>query len=794
MDRGKFLKLASIVFAFVLIQSIAFTESTDDLLKAANLYHQEGRHSDAIDAYQSLLDQEPGNKEAKSGIKKCQKEIDKEASALYKSGYKAYRNKDYEASASLFEQTLELNPDHSKAQKYLQKSNEMIMGSQVDEEVMEETEAHGVHIEKFEEARAFYLEGKDLYYQGEYLKAKEKFQECLTLNPYYIPAQRYVRSIVNKEWRLTNTKADLAEMDKMIDVVEGWIPPSKKKVVDSPEQTWKEEKPISDARLQLEEQTKQIIPAINFNNAHLSDVIKYLSGITGINIVIDESVFAQPEPEEETVYEEDVVDESEEATLEENTEVEEVAPQEPQASINDRVTISLKNIPLIEALKYILRAKGLKYVIEDYAVVITAADYVPPEELETRYYHLSSGIGSFTSFDLGSGFDEESAGDEEGAQDVETITIKDILEDSGVPWPNGSKIFLDQRTGTLIARNTPTNLAIVEDILRTLDVTPYQVSITARFVEIVREDISSFGMEYFLDDDLKYFRHSEFANGFVPLDALERVQVNKGFTPTNNFRFLRGDNLTYEQTTNQNPANTFNSGILSVSGILTEPEFTVVLHALQQGGNANMLSSPQITTVNGQRAQIEVVSEIIYPTEYDVIPPVVGDTNVLAGMAVPSAFETRDVGIILDVTPNVGADKKTINLTILPEVSELSDWIDYGVGPTSSTFTDVDGNIFAQTTGGIPINQPIFSSKNVSTSVIVNDGETVVLGGLITDEVIIRDDKIPFLGDIPLFGKLFFSHKSEINQKRNLLIFVTAELITPSGDPYTLEETTGDVL
>jgi general secretion pathway protein D len=97
------------------------------------------------------------------------------------------------------------------------------------------------------------------------------------------------------------------------------------------------------------------------------------------------------------------------------------------------------------------------------------------------------------------------------------------------------------------------------------------------------------------------------------------------------------------------------------------------------------------------------------------------------------------------------------------------DWIQYG------STTAVGGNVF---TYNIP--QPLFASRNVTTSIVVWDGQTVVMGGLISEELVTIVDKIPLLGDIPFIGRLFRSEGSH-SQKRNLMIFVTARLGDPAG-------------
>jgi general secretion pathway protein D len=144
----------------------------------------------------------------------------------------------------------------------------------------------------------------------------------------------------------------------------------------------------------------------------------------------------------------------------------------------------------------------------------------------------------------------------------------------------------------------------------------------------------------------------------------------------------------------------------------------------------------------------------------------------------------------------VGADGNTIELTLAPEVTEFDGFINYGspiLSPSSSSFQAITSTIAGVTqTGFIPlaqperlitpntINQPVFSVRKVSTGVSIWDGQTVALGGLIREDVQDVEDKIPVLGDLPFIGRLFRT-EAENHSKRNLMIFVTAHLIDPSG-------------
>jgi general secretion pathway protein D len=245
-------------------------------------------------------------------------------------------------------------------------------------------------------------------------------------------------------------------------------------------------------------------------------------------------------------------------------------------------------------------------------------------------------------------------------------------------------------------------------------------------------------------------------------------------------------------------------GIFSAAGIFTDPQFQGVMRGLSQKKGVDLMSAPSVTTKSGTRATMEVTREFIYPTEFD--PPQLpqgGGGNVTLGggggtqiatPTTPTAFEMRRTGVILEAEPTVGADGNTIELTLAPEVTEFDGFINYGspiLSPSSSSFQPLTAGAGA-ILGYVPlaqperlitpntINQPVFSVRKVSTGVSIWDGQTVALGGLIREDVQDVEDKIPVLGDLPFIGRLFRT-EAENHSKRNLMIFVTAHLIDPSG-------------
>ena len=205
---------------------------------------------------------------------------------------------------------------------------------------------------------------------------------------------------------------------------------------------------------------------------------------------------------------------------------------------------------------------------------------------------------------------------------------------------------------------------------------------------------------------------------------------------------------------------------LTLEGILTGTQFEAVLHFLEESSKTKTLSVPRITTLNHQTATIRVVEEFRYPTRYEVSLiqfDINGDGDFDdAGETefanVPMDFQKRDIGILLNVTPSVGKDMRTITLVLSPEVSQFKEFIPLG--------------------GGVTV--PRFTSSQLTTSVMIEDGQTVMLGGLMKDTWTDELSKVPFLGDLPIVGGLF-RQREEKSTRTNLLIFITARILGPAG-------------
>ncbi|MDI9432317.1 MAG: secretin N-terminal domain-containing protein [Planctomycetota bacterium] len=183
-------------------------------------------------------------------------------------------------------------------------------------------------------------------------------------------------------------------------------------------------------------------------------------------------------------------------------------------------------------------------------------------------------------------------------------------------------------------------------------------------------------------------------------------------------------------------------------------DLDVTLHALQEAGKLNILSRPYILASNNQLATITVGSQVPFAT---------GETT--SNVGTQTTTEYRDIGIILEVTPSINPDG-LVNMTVRPEIS-------------------------SQSGDSVQISEklalPVFTTRSSETKVAVRDGQTIVIGGLIQDEIRDTIKKIPLLGDIPIAGHLF-KRTEKSKAKTELLIFLTphvapdAQALTPISD------------
>jgi type II secretory pathway component GspD/PulD (secretin) len=296
-------------------------------------------------------------------------------------------------------------------------------------------------------------------------------------------------------------------------------------------------------------------------------------------------------------------------------------------------------------------------------------------------------------------------------------------------------IVLDEITGLLTITDTPKNHELARKLIKEWDIGPKEVQIEAKFIEITFTDLDEMGLDW---RAITEEQHSIF-------------DFNTG---------MMGDASATTAATFKQAAEAAGLGFFAGKASVSGAQLLAYLKALQQSGKANLLHAPIVTTLSGQRANIQVVRSFPYATSATRdYPTSGGDTYTV------ETYEMAEevTGITLEVTPTVVGDSDVITLEIHPEVSRLNSQVDI-------TATAPDN-----------LGWPIVDTRTAQTTVMVRSGETIILGGLIQD----KDDdtierKIPILGDAPLVGPLF-RYKYEKREKKNLVVFLTARLIDMQG-------------
>jgi general secretion pathway protein D len=210
------------------------------------------------------------------------------------------------------------------------------------------------------------------------------------------------------------------------------------------------------------------------------------------------------------------------------------------------------------------------------------------------------------------------------------------------------------------------------------------------------------------------------------------------------------------------------------------------MRGLNQKKGVDMLAKPAVITRSGQASSISMVREFIYATEYEP-PELPNSTGITSGNitpvtpATPTAFETKDVGITMEVLPVVDENKQYVSVTLSPTFSDFDGFVNYG-SPINTTVDGLLGPETATVTDNT-ILMPVFSKQSLSSTIDVADGSTVVIGGLMQDRVQNVEDKTPILGSLPILGRLFQSKASQ-STSTAIIFFVNVELMDPTGRPY----------
>ncbi|MDA0848185.1 MAG: hypothetical protein O2827_00325 [Verrucomicrobia bacterium] len=463
---------------------------------------------------------------------------------------------------------------------------------------------------------------------------------------------------------------------------------------------------------------------------------------------------------------------------------------------NPKVNITLRNLSLDKILQFVTQQVNFTYEVGADAVTIQASDAIGGSSSTiTEFFPLSRAtvvrLTGFRDTQGGSNQDDPFADTSASAipsVDQEKDALQKFFQNAGVNFEGvvGSSLAFDGEQ--LIVTQTPRNIERLRTILRNYTEVK-QVEIETKFLEVSQNDLDELSFNWTSLANSK----EEGQSGRATFRGLNGLSTQAADTPgqiitsdqagvvtdTRNIDISSpkiGRNLLFDA--GQNGGNAIGSFFTDTFD-MSNYDLGLEIQALALKSGSDLMSAPKVTVLSGKRANIVVAQELRYPQSYgDIESTVSGGGGAQAGSSIsitagtPQDFTFRNVGVEMAVTPNVENDN-TISLILEPRVTEFEGFVEYG-GPSiaigSGTSAVVPAGFF----------QPIFSVREITTEVTIFDGATVVMGGLTRDEVKSVNDKVPFLGDIPGLGRLFRS-EGETRQKRNLLIFVTANLVNPGG-------------
>ncbi len=687
-------------------------------------------------------------------------------------------------------------------------------------------------INRVEQVKKLFVEAQGYYDTARFDLAFKRCEQVLNLDPTNIAARKFEEKIDVARRRYDEHAYDEARGRSVEEVARGWARPTRRFGVDADPRSKfsRVQRDDSGSTVAINAKLRRlIIPSIEFRQTTLRDAVEFLRQEarrldpeqTGVNIFLKlPSGNARTAAAVPTTP----VSPTDAPPIPGIDNPASVAPQTatssgPVATADSRISLSLTNLPLLEALRYVASQAGLKVRVEPFAVAIVPANEDVATLIQAEFRvppgFIASSVSPSAASALNAGATAAGGGgggtrDVTGAGSgtIQRMDAKTYLEANGVTFPPGASATYVPQGSRLVVRNTQENIDLIQALVESNapDVLK-QIEIESKFVEVTQTDLKelSFGVNV----------------GSANIPGSKRLFVTGGngitpgrTTPTNgndldqNLRSggfaLQGnaiDALLLGATGGTGVAAA--NSILNLAGVLTDPQFQVVVRALNQQKGVDLLSAPRVTTKSGQKAVIEIIREFIYPTAFQPpqIPTNFGNTgtSVISGTGLgsstggafpvtpttPTSFEKRNTGVTLDVEPTIGPDGFTIDLTLSPQVVDFDGFINYG-SPINTVSTNLGISTTTRLTDNT-INQPIFSTRKVTTSVSVYDGSTVILGGLTREDVQKVNDKVPVLGDVPLVGRLFRS-KVDQNIKRNLIIFVTARLIDPAGQPINSTE------
>ena len=620
-------------------------------------------------------------------------------------------------------------------------------------------------------------EAQALRETGQLAKAEERYEDVLEADPFNQVATQGIQKIYEERALVAEKARDLSNLERRREVREAWnnIYPKSGTTVGGIEITGA--MTASPAYALEKKLQKTVIPQVDFSGADLETIRRALISLSrtydpeaakgGVNFVVSTDV-ANPQP----------------------------------------VTLRLRQTSLAEVVRYISQIAGVKARITDIGVTFGPLVEKSPE-LNSQNFTVSPSFfkGADGKEDVGTAELRGAAGGSAAAgSDGGGKNEQKKLEDLGVVFPTGAYAVYNQKTSQLKVVNNQEMLDLIGQLISAAEEQTLLIQVGVRLVEINQLDLDSITVNSTLGGSginlLSPVPVGFLTNGAgtTPSASTQRgvnAQLNQiqgvGLLPNNTLQsFLQSGVLAGTNQTSSYSLNTMDLGGTILNGM----QFRTLITAVSQKNSANVLANPSIILKRGQKGVIEVAQEFKYVKEYSapqssirtLIPDGGGavNTGIPGPETVIGSFPSQisdpvPIGVKMGVKPDVTGDNSRVLLELEPSFIDFEGFINYGTPIYSA---------FAASTYGVQtliltnnINQPVFIRRDLTLPAVeVSDGYTLLLGGLLREDIQKIDEKVPIIGDIPIFGRAF-QGKTEQAIKKNTLIFVTPRILDVSGQP-----------
>jgi general secretion pathway protein D len=610
-------------------------------------------------------------------------------------------------------------------------------------------------VEKTKEIKRLLALGDQLTETGQYVQARKRLDDVLRIDPYNQAARKKIEKIEQERILVADKRYAASREKALAEVTEAWAPPLPAKTDASKTRATGSAKASHAAEI-LKSLATIKIPELVFNEKPIREAVQDLQRLSeqndpekkGLNFVL---------------------------RLPPSTE-----GRDPEAA---SVSLELRDVTLQTALKYLCEqirgGEKLRVEVEDNAVFLLPVTETGGE-LETRSYNLPPSLIA----NLGVATESLKSANED-PKDLGRRILESIGADTKIE--NSSQVcFRD--TGKMVVRNTPNELSKIEQRIRDAQGEPAQkqFEVETKFLSFTENDVKNFTFNLQMNGNTSIPAPGIPGIPYTPQSAsggTDGLRGTAGFSPG-------GGSLTALQNLLDSTYPQYASNQVGVNASVFGRGFAAMLQLLQNAVGKDLVAAPRVTLADGKQSKIVISRRMWYPTSYTAPQVPQNDSGTGSGFVLPSnptGFEPRDIGTTLEVKGESTAIPRAVDLDFTNLlVEDFEGFIDYGSQISSVDFgqqaTPLTAAVNPVTTvvGQAPYLVPIFSRKSLQTRVRLLDGETVGMGGLISDSVQMVDDKVPMLGDIPMLGRFFRSEASQ-KIKSNLVIFCTLRIVNTDG-------------